>query len=197
MWCRRRPIVRQRRPSRAMAAASAVGDGGDIALAEGAEICFRRSGGRSRPGAFPSGLAHDRSRPPRAARRGRGVPLPPAALWPRQTTLPPVSTVAALPVPAASLFKIPESARLTLLASSAHRAATAQARSTEASSAKLAGKSRRQAARPQPSHRSLPDMPSRRRKRKALDHPQAGGASQAEWAIGSGRRVEEALIGWF
>jgi hypothetical protein len=38
---------------------------------------------------------------------------------------------------------MPESARLTLLASPAHRAAAAQAGSTEASSAKLAGKSRR------------------------------------------------------
>jgi peptidoglycan/xylan/chitin deacetylase (PgdA/CDA1 family) len=81
----------------------------------------------------------------RAARRGRGVPLPPAALWPRQTTLPPAGTLAALPVPAASLFKIPESARMTLLASSSARraASTAQARATEVSSAKLAGNSRR------------------------------------------------------
>jgi peptidoglycan/xylan/chitin deacetylase (PgdA/CDA1 family) len=79
----------------------------------------------------------------RAARRGRGGPLPPVAPWPRQTTLPPAGTLAALPVPAASLFKLPESARLTLLASPASRAATAQARSTEVSSAKLAGKSRR------------------------------------------------------
>ena len=79
----------------------------------------------------------------RTARRGRGVPLPPVTPWPRQTTLPPAGTLAALPVPAASLFKLPESARLTLLASSASRAATAQARSTEVSSAKLAGKSRR------------------------------------------------------
>jgi hypothetical protein len=94
----------------------------------------------------------------RATRRGRGVPLPPVMPWPRQTTLPPAGTLAALPVPAASLFKLPESARLTLLASPASRAAstpsraastasraasTAQARSTEVSSAKLAGKSRR------------------------------------------------------
>jgi hypothetical protein len=57
--------------------------------------------------------------------------------------LPPAGTLAALPVPAASLFKLPESARLTLLASPASRAATAQARSTEVSFAKLAGKSRR------------------------------------------------------
>jgi peptidoglycan/xylan/chitin deacetylase (PgdA/CDA1 family) len=79
----------------------------------------------------------------RVARRGRGVPLPSVAPWPRQTTLPPAGTLAALPVPARSLFKIPESARMTLLASSARRTATAQARSTEVSSAKLAGKSRR------------------------------------------------------
>src|SRR5215218_531062 len=78
----------------------------------------------------------------RAARRGRGVPLPSVTPWPRQTAFPPAGTLAALPVPAASVFKIPESARLTLLASPA-RAATAQARSTEVSSAKLAGKSRR------------------------------------------------------
>ena len=78
----------------------------------------------------------------RAPRRGRGVPLPQVAPWPRQTTLPPAATLAALPVPAASLFKLAESARMTLLASSTRRAATAQARSTEVSSAKLAGKSR-------------------------------------------------------
>jgi peptidoglycan/xylan/chitin deacetylase (PgdA/CDA1 family) len=80
----------------------------------------------------------------RAARRGRGVPLPPVAPWPRQTTLPPAGTLAALPVPAKSVFKLPDSApHLTLLASSASRAAAAQARVTEVSSAKLAGKSHR------------------------------------------------------
>jgi peptidoglycan/xylan/chitin deacetylase (PgdA/CDA1 family) len=80
----------------------------------------------------------------RGARRGRGVPLPQVAPWPRQTTLPPAGTLAALPVPAASLFKIPESTRVTLLAAFASRtASTAQARSTEVSSAKLGGKSHR------------------------------------------------------
>jgi hypothetical protein len=80
----------------------------------------------------------------RASRRGRGVPLPQVARWPRQTALPPAGTLAALPVPARSIFKIPESASMTLLASSVSRATTvAQARSTEVSSAKLAGKSRR------------------------------------------------------
>ncbi len=77
--------------------------------------------------------------PPHAARRGRGVPMPSAALWP-QPMLPPLSTVASLPVPAPSLFKIQESVRLTLLASPARRADAAQARATEASSAKVAGK---------------------------------------------------------
>ncbi|MCA6117266.1 polysaccharide deacetylase family protein [Bradyrhizobium sp. WSM 1738] len=78
-----------------------------------------------------------------APRRGRGVGLPPVAPWPRQAALPAATTLAALPVPAASIFKIPESARLTLLASSARRTApVAQARSTEVS-AKLDGKSRR------------------------------------------------------
>ena len=86
----------------------------------------------------------------RASRRGRGVPLPQVAPWPRQTTLPPAGTLAALPIPAASLFKLPESARVTLLAASARRTANAQARSTEVSSARLAGKSHGRTAAAQP-----------------------------------------------
>ncbi|WP_442893879.1 polysaccharide deacetylase family protein [Bradyrhizobium sp. AZCC 1620] len=74
----------------------------------------------------------------------RGVPLPAVAPWPRQTVLPPAGTLATLPVPAASLFIIPESARVTMLAAAARRTTTiAQAHSTEISAAKLAGKSRR------------------------------------------------------
>jgi peptidoglycan/xylan/chitin deacetylase (PgdA/CDA1 family) len=82
----------------------------------------------------------------RAQRRTRGVPLPRQTPWPRQMTLPPEGTLAALPVPAASLFKITESTRVTMLANapSAHRTegAAPAPRATEAS-AKLAGKSRR------------------------------------------------------
>ena len=79
-----------------------------------------------------------------APRRGRGIPLPPVAPWPRRAASPPATTLAMLPVPAAGIFKMPESARPTLLASSARRTAPdAQARSTEVSSAKLDGKSRR------------------------------------------------------
>jgi peptidoglycan/xylan/chitin deacetylase (PgdA/CDA1 family) len=90
---------------------------------------------------------------PRGARHVRGVPLPSAAPWPRQTALSQAGTLATLPVPAAGLFKVPESTRVTLLASSAPKAtSTAQARSTEVSSAKLAGKPRRaHAAATQPS----------------------------------------------
>lgn len=73
------------------------------------------------------------------ARRGRGVPALSAALWPQPATLT-VSTAATLPIPAASLFKMPESARLTMLASPVRRADAAQARATEASAAKAAGK---------------------------------------------------------
>ncbi|WKA31358.1 polysaccharide deacetylase family protein [Bradyrhizobium roseum] len=79
-----------------------------------------------------------------AARRGRKAPLPPVALWPQPTNLPPAGTLAALPIPAAILFKIPESARLTLLASPTRRVAAAQARATEASAAKAGGKRSRQ-----------------------------------------------------
>ncbi|KRQ92397.1 hypothetical protein CQ10_08385 [Bradyrhizobium valentinum] len=80
----------------------------------------------------------------RAARRGRGIPLPPVTLWSRQTMLPPVGALAVLPVPAASIFKIPEPTFASALASGARRATTvAQARSTEVSSAKLGGKSHR------------------------------------------------------
>ncbi|WP_342804253.1 polysaccharide deacetylase family protein [Bradyrhizobium sp. CSA112] len=80
----------------------------------------------------------------RAARRGRGIPLPPVTLWSSQTMLPPAGTLAALPVPAASIFKIPEPTFASALASAARRVATvAQARSTEVSSAKLGGKSHR------------------------------------------------------
>jgi peptidoglycan/xylan/chitin deacetylase (PgdA/CDA1 family) len=79
-----------------------------------------------------------------APRRGRGIPLPPVAPWPRRAASPPATTSAMLPIPAAGIFKMPESARLTLLVSSARRTAPdAQARSTEVSSAKLYGMSRR------------------------------------------------------
>jgi peptidoglycan/xylan/chitin deacetylase (PgdA/CDA1 family) len=77
-----------------------------------------------------------------APRRGRGVPLPPVVPWPRRAALLPGTTLAALPAPAADIFKMPEPARLTLLAPSPRQ--VAQVRSMEVSSAKLDGKSRRQ-----------------------------------------------------
>ena len=84
----------------------------------------------------------------RTQRRARGVPLPRATLWPRQATLAQQQMPAALPVPAASIFKLPESTRVTMLAKvlaeGPTRAPGAQTpRATEVS-AKLAGKPRRQ-----------------------------------------------------
>jgi peptidoglycan/xylan/chitin deacetylase (PgdA/CDA1 family) len=120
------------------------------------------------------------------ARRGRGVP--PAALWPQPTAFAPVTT-AALPIPAPSLFKIPESARLTLLAASVHRAAAAPARAMKASSAKVvAGKSGRHgrtaAARPptpalhtepSPQHAAMPTVkPAAKAKRNGRSVHVAG-----------------------
>src|SRR6478736_2935921 len=49
-------------------------------------------------------------------RRPRGVPLPPEALWPRPSLSVQTSALNTLPVPAANVFKIPEAARVTLLA---------------------------------------------------------------------------------
>jgi hypothetical protein len=50
-----------------------------------------------------------------AAVRGRGVPLPKEAPWPRLTApLQVASADAALPVPAATLFEIPEKTRATI-----------------------------------------------------------------------------------
>jgi hypothetical protein len=97
-----------------------------------------------------------------AQRRGRGVPLPQVALWSRQTVLPPPGgAVAALPVPAASIFRMPESASLTMLAAATRRAepAARAPRATEVS-AKQAGKTRRQGhaavAQPSPSTAEQP-----------------------------------------
>src|SRR5258705_171039 len=95
---------------------------------------------------FPADDWRRTDRGARAQRRTRGVPLPRQTLWPRQMTLPPEGTLAALPVPAASLFRVTESTRVTMLASAPSAPRTEGAapapRATEAS-AKLAGKSRR------------------------------------------------------
>ena len=68
----------------------------------------------------------------RAQRRTRGVPLPREAPWPGQTMLPQYSAAAALPVPAASIFKIQESTRVTMLAT-----ATAAQRAEQTAQAAL------------------------------------------------------------
>ena len=97
----------------------------------------------SRAGADRFRLAHTRSRRiargARAAFRCRGQ-----TLWSRQMTLVLDHALAALPVPAASVFKIPESTRVTMLADGVRphiRSGLAEV------SAKLAGKPRRQSRR--------------------------------------------------
>jgi hypothetical protein len=57
----------------------------------------------------------------RARRRGRGVPLPREAPWPRQWSLPLESAAFTLPVPEQSLFEIPEKS-FEAIAPSSHRA---------------------------------------------------------------------------
>jgi peptidoglycan/xylan/chitin deacetylase (PgdA/CDA1 family) len=56
------------------------------------------------------------------ARLMRAVPLPQEALWPRPSQLSQAGAAVAMPIPAASVFKIPEAARVTMLAAApAHR----------------------------------------------------------------------------
>lgn len=85
-------------------------------------------------------------------RRGRGVAPSRQVLWPQQITLPPDAPMVALQVPAAGLFVIPESTRVTMLAhaSAARRAQSmAQApRTAEAAPKPIptqAGKAKRNA----------------------------------------------------
>ena len=70
-------------------------------------------------------------------RRTRAVAPPRVSPWPRPAATLPVGTRAALPVPAASIFRLPESTRLTMLASSTRRTGpVASVRSTEVSSSR-------------------------------------------------------------
>lgn len=70
-------------------------------------------------------------------RRARATAAPRVSPWPRPSTALSAGMQAALPVPAAGIFRIPESTRLTMLASPARRTGSvANARSTEVSSAR-------------------------------------------------------------
>jgi peptidoglycan/xylan/chitin deacetylase (PgdA/CDA1 family) len=55
------------------------------------------------------------------ARLLRAVPLPQEALWPRPSQLSQAGAAVAMPIPAASVFKIPEAARVTMLAAAPAR----------------------------------------------------------------------------
>ncbi len=85
------------------------------------------------------------------ARLMRAVPLRQESLWPRPPQLAQAGAAIALPIPAASVFKVPEATRVTMLAAApAHRAASAP-RETEELAKPVSARSRiaasRQAAR--------------------------------------------------
>ena len=65
------------------------------------------------------------------ARLLRAVPLPQEGLWPRPSQLAQAETPSALPVPAASIFKVPETTRVTMLAAAPARQAAAAPHETE------------------------------------------------------------------
>jgi peptidoglycan/xylan/chitin deacetylase (PgdA/CDA1 family) len=79
------------------------------------------------------------ARPQRRAR----APLPRTTLWPKQIASTQDHMPAALPVPAASIFRIPESTRVTMLAKAPTKPSSAQATRATEVSAKQAGKQRR------------------------------------------------------
>ena len=73
----------------------------------------------------------------RTRRRTRGVPLPQQAPWPRQWSLPLESAAFTLPVPAESLFEIPEKSFAAIAPSSHHGEQTAQDEHETSGRAKL------------------------------------------------------------
>jgi peptidoglycan/xylan/chitin deacetylase (PgdA/CDA1 family) len=84
------------------------------------------------------------------ARLLRAVPLPQEALWPRPSQLSQAGAPIALPIPAASIFKIPEAARVTMLAAvpAHHAGPAAQAvRETEELAKPVSARSRTAASR--------------------------------------------------
>ena len=181
-----------------MAVASAVGDGGDIALAEDSEIRFCRPCSAPRPGVVASRLAHERSR-----RTHR-------AAWTR------CPLAAGCPVAAANHVAAGRHAR-RVAGSSGKPFQNAGIGAPDAAglvrapggdcpspfNGSLLRKARRQTSPSRP-HGHGPATGACRTCRadaanakRCWHRPQAGDASQAEWAIGSGRRVEEALISRF
>ncbi|WMT71744.1 polysaccharide deacetylase family protein [Bradyrhizobium sp. Ash2021] len=80
----------------------------------------------------------------------RAVPLPQEALWPRPSQLAQASAAITLPIPAASVFKIPETTRVTMLAAApAHRVeqAASTPRETEELAKPVSARSRAAASR--------------------------------------------------
>jgi peptidoglycan/xylan/chitin deacetylase (PgdA/CDA1 family) len=178
----------------AMAVASAVGDGGNIALAEDSEIRFCPSCGTSRPGVVRSRLAHDRSWRTRLAARARRSPALGCAVTAANDV-----AAGGYAGRAAGSGSEPFQARGI---GADDPAGLVPARvgidCAGPCNGSLLRKARRQSSPPRPRSRGPAAGVNRRNRARGAkrwrDHPQAGGASQTERAIGTGRRVEEALI---
>ncbi len=65
------------------------------------------------------------------ARLLRAVPLPQEGLWPRPSQFAQAGAASALPIPAASIFRIPETSRVTMLAAAPARQAASATHVTE------------------------------------------------------------------
>ena len=173
-----------------MAVASAVGDGGDLALAEDSEICFCRPRSAPRPGAVRSRLAHDRSR--RRVPRGAG-----AAFRCRRRRCGRGKRLAAgrhagrAAGSGGEHFQNPGIGARHDAGLVRHAGRRRRRPVLRKFSAKLAGKPRRHGGRPRPSRRIRCTRlaPSEGRR----DRRQARGAGQKERPIGSRCRLEEAL----
>lgn len=82
----------------------------------------------------------------RAGRKVPGVPLPPQAPWPRQMSLSPEVTAVSLPVPAGSVFEIPEKS-YAAIAMASHRQEQTEAIDREADPAGPTAGDRRESRR--------------------------------------------------
>ena len=116
----------------------------------------------------------------RLKRRARGIPLPREAPWPRQSPLPPDDAAVVLPVPALSVFEIPEKSRAdtqTVAPFSAHAELTVPDRESGAQRVAVSRKLDRGRAR-QPGG---PQAQTTARNSTRLAHGPIGPPRRVEW----------------
>ena len=198
MWCRRRRIGRRRRPSRRNGYCIRRRRRWRCRAGRKFRISLMPDRGAARPGACPISIGARPILALRTARRGRGVPLPPAAPVAAANDVAAGRHAGRAAGSGGEPFQnpgigAPDPAGPVRAPGGSMRRPVQR----KSPSAKVAGKSRRHgraaATQPPASAGHAEQIAAKRRR----DRPQAGGASQTERAIGSGRRVEEALIGRF